>query len=267
MWWCLGGRSGWSYCVCTWSFLETAKSQATWALHLKPHPQSYCVLDSISLHMHLWHRYFWELCQLRHLHLSLSPPVRLRTARCGSNGFLFFVAVVLILHQFSPLNKNHFSPPGELSHKIEKGLRAVQVHPWVKFARFSRFKSSVCCLFWLLLQSGWKLVRFVFHSPDWKFHFVGTWTWALVSVSLLFWTSEDCYCGIGGLACILLNHHISVPLYPGKLQLDFWSTLTENISLITEREPLQRRSLTVARLGSNIHRIHSGSAGAQVANS
>ena len=108
MWWCLGGRSGWSYCVCTWSFLETAKSQATWALHLKPHPQSYCVLDSLSLHMHLWHRYFWELSQLTHLHLSLSPPVRLRTARCGSNGFLFFVAVVLIVHQFSSLNKNHF---------------------------------------------------------------------------------------------------------------------------------------------------------------
>ena len=42
--------------------------------------------------------------------------------------------------------------PGELSHKIEKGLR--EVDPWVKFARFSRFKSSVCCLFWLLLQSG-----------------------------------------------------------------------------------------------------------------
>ena len=107
--WCLGGRSGWSYCVCTWSFLETAKSQATWALHLKPHPQSYCVLDSLSLHMHLWHRYFWELSQLRHLHLSLSPPVRLRTARCGSNGFLFF-AVVLIVHQVSPLVKSLLAP-------------------------------------------------------------------------------------------------------------------------------------------------------------
>ena len=55
-----------------------------------------------------WIRNFWLLegvwgpvdNVLRHLHLSLSPPVRLRTARCGSNGFLFFGPwiPVLIIH-------------------------------------------------------------------------------------------------------------------------------------------------------------------------